>query len=206
MGFLYLRRRVAGWMVLVFRLALVFFGPGLGVEVHPSLGLLAMVVFWAVPPAILAYLVSRLEPAASEPEARDSIRADLESSGWFGVSGLGWISSGHRAIGVTVLVVRFVILGAGVVFGPLFFLAAADSCVDDGDACAALQWGVWLGALFWLALWLAFPVVSAALLRRATSLGAEGLRLAVPRALVWIALGLLALFTVPTMLGWLLSR
>jgi hypothetical protein len=192
-GFLYLQRRLAGWGVLLLRLAVLMVVTSAAVEVHPLFGLAGMVVSWAVPPVILAYLVSRWNTPAVAVDTREGASAELESLGWLGLGGIGWSSSGRTAVGVTLLVVRLLMLGAGVVFLPLFFLAAADECVDDGENCTSLQLGVLLASLFWLALWLAFPLVSAALLRAANGMG---LKVAVPRALVWIVAGLLALLIV----------
>lgn len=196
-GFLYLRRRVAGWGVLLLRLAVLLVVTSAAVEVHPLFGLAGMVVAWAAPPVVLAYLVSRLNTSAVAVETQGGASAELESLGWFGLGGIGWSSSGRTGVGVTVLLVRLLMLGAGVVFLPLFFLAATDECVDDGENCMSLQLGVLLASVFWLALWLVFPVVSAALLRAANG---KGLGVAVPRALVWIVAGLLALFMVNILL------
>ena len=203
MGFLYLRRRVVGWAILLLRLAVLVVLTSVAVEIHPSLGLVGLLAGWAAPPVVLAHIVSR--SSATPPAMRDqpNASAELETLGWFGAAGIGWMSSGRPAIGVTVLLVRFLTLGAGVVFLPLLWLGAADECVSDGKACAGLRTGAILVSFFWLALWLAFPMFSGALLRAASGLG---LRVEVPRTLVWIGIGILAFFLVPTLLQWLLVR
>ncbi len=58
-------------------------------------------------------------------------------------------------------------LAAGALLLPFVFLAALDSCASGLADCAALRIGLLIWFLFLLALWLAFPIVSAALLRRA---------------------------------------
>lgn len=126
-----------------------------------------------------------------------SVNADLETLRWFGAGGMGWIASGRPAMGVTVLVVRFVLLGGGVISLLLLWLAAADACVYEDAGCAGLQGAAILVSLFWFALWLAFPVLSGALLRAANG---QALWVAVPRALFWIGIGLLAFFLVPSLL------
>jgi hypothetical protein len=157
-------------------------------------------IVWALPPVVLAGVVRRLDRPARPLQARVGANTDLETLGWFGLAGLGWISSGRAAIGVPVLVVRLLMLGAGVVFLPLFGLAAADSCADGGDSCVSLQLGVLFDFVFLLALWLAFPVASATLLRRANDPASAGARPALPRALLWIGAGLLALYGLPMLL------
>jgi len=202
MGFLYLRRRILGWAVLPLRLAVLVICTSVGSEIHPSLGPLGLLVGWAVPPVLLAHLVSRSKATPPAMQNQANVNAVLETLGWFGAGGIGWISSGRPAIGVTVLLVRFVMLAGGLAFLALFYSAAANECADGGDACVALQLGVLLAFVFWLALWLAFPVLSGALLRAANG---QTLWVAVPRALVWIVVGLLALFLVPALLGLLIG-
>ncbi len=97
----------------------------------------------------------------------------LEGLGFLGLSGVGWISAGRPGMGVPILVVRFLTLGAGTFFLPLLFLATADSCVSSLASCGALELGLPLWVIFLLALWLVFPVASAALLRRAQRLAAH---------------------------------
>ncbi len=201
LGFLYTRRRIAGWGILLLRLALLLITVSFAAEIHPLLGPAGMAIGWAVPPYILAWIIGR--SAASTPQGQGAAAADLESLGWFGLGGIGWISAGHRAIGVTLLITRFLMLGAGTIFLPLFWLGAADACVDDGGDCTALRTGTALASLFWLALWLAFPLTSAALLRSAS--GAE-VRMSVPRVLVWMVVAFLALFVAPALVRSLLLR
>ncbi len=174
MGFVYLGQRVVGWVVLLLRVFAVYVGASAIGSASPTLGLIAGVALWVGLPVGLAFIVFRsTRPPRGSGERGGVATASLEGLGYLGIGGFGWISAGRPAVGIPILVVRFLMLGAGVFFLPLGYLAYADSCVAGLANCTAL----WIGLLIWffflLALWLAFPIVSAALLRRAQLLAAR---------------------------------
>lgn len=174
MGFVYLGQRAVGWAVLLLRVAALYVTALAVGNVSSMLGLLAGLVVWALLPVGFAFVVfnsTRSSPRASE---RGGVAtASLEGFGYLGIGGVGWISAGWPGLGIPILVVRFLTLGAGTFFLPLLFLATADSCVDSLASCGALELGLLIWFFSLLALWLVFPVASAALLRRAQLLAAR---------------------------------
>ncbi len=168
MGLVYLGRRAVGWVLLLLRVAALYGAALIAGNGSPILGLLAGVVVWALLPAGFAFIVYRSAgPVRGTSERGGVATASLEVFGYFGVGGVGWISAGRPGVGVPILFVRFLMLGASVVFLPLMFLAYADSCASGLADCTALRASLFIWFFFLLALWLAFPIVSAALLRRA---------------------------------------
>lgn len=201
LGFVYLGLRGVGYGVLFLRLAVLYVATAAAATVSPALGLAAGVALWIPVAAVLAALVGRFErepPALSD--GRRSSTADLESWGWLGLSGIGWIQAGRPGLGVPMLALRLVVLGGGAFFLPLVLLAQADFCVYN-ESCAVQTAGVGLWVIYLAALWLAFPVASAALLRRAEgsedagTAGGPTIRLALLALVAFLLLVLLPLLT-----------
>ncbi len=174
MGFAYLGLRAVGWVVLLLRVVAVYVDASAIGNASPTLGLIAGVALWVALPVGLAFVVFNSTRLPRHPRERGGVAtASLEGLGYLGIGGVGWISAGRPAVGIPILAVRFVMLGAGVFFLPLGFLAYADSCVYELANCVALRIGLLIWFFFLLALWLAFPIVSATLLRRAQLLAAR---------------------------------
>lgn len=174
MGFVYLGQRAVGWAVLLLRVAALYVTALAVGNVSPTLGLIAGVALWVALPVGLAFVVFNSTRLPRHPRERGGVAAaSLEGLGYLGIGGVGWISAGRPAVGIPILAVRFVMLGAGAFFLPLGFLAYADSCVYELANCVAPRIGFLIWLFFLIALWLAFPIVSAALLRRAQLLAAR---------------------------------
>lgn len=171
MGFVYRGQRLVGWTLLLPRVFATYVTALAVGSVSSMLGLLAGLVVWALLPVGLALIVANVEQRPRPMSEHGGLAVvSLEGLGVLGLSGVGWISAGRPGMGVPILVIRFLTLGAGTFFLPLLFLATADSCVSSLASCGALELGLSLWVIFLLALWLVFPVASAALLRRAQRL------------------------------------
>lgn len=171
MGFVYLGQRAVGWTVLLLRVFAIVGGALAVGNVNQMLGLTAGLVLWALLPVSLAFIVagSGRQPRPASGHA-GLAEASLEGLGFFGFSGVGWIASGRWDMGFPILLARFLTLGAGSVYLGIVYLVTLDGSFYGLGRSAALELGLILWFVFLLALWLAFPVASSLLLRRAQRL------------------------------------